>query len=135
MKVNHILAQNHHSLRSQKLSQLIVLFYYCLLTGILRSCILILMYQLLKFLCSIFYFLEFEIMDILNLCIHITLLFYQIEPQKKGHSLILPSGIARNSQELKTKIIFQIQRGILEGRTNRARPSQPSLKNCQNGTF
>ena len=43
-----------------------------------------------------------------------TLFFHQIEPQKKGHFLILPSSSARNSQELKTKRIFQIQRGILE---------------------
>ena len=43
-----------------------------------------------------------------------TLLFHQIEPQKRGNFQILPSSITRNSQELKTKIIFQIQRGILE---------------------
>ena len=35
----------------------------------------------------------------------------------------------------KTKIIFEIQQGILEGCINRARPSKPSLKNCQNDTF
>ena len=64
-----------------------------------------------------------------------TLLFYQIEPYKKGPFLVLPSSIARNSSAPKAKIIFQIHRGILEGCTNRARPSRPSLKNCQNGTF
>ena len=64
-----------------------------------------------------------------------TLLFYQIEPYKKGPFLLLPSSIARNSSARKAKRIFEIHRGILEGRTNRARPSQPSLKNCQNGTF
>ena len=35
----------------------------------------------------------------------------------------------------KAKIIFQFLWGILEGRPSRARPSQPILKNCQNGTF
>ena len=65
----------------------------------------------------------------------ITLSFYQIEPYKKGPSLVLPSSIARNSSAPNAKGIFQIHRGILEGCTNRARPSQPSLKNCQNGTF
>ena len=64
-----------------------------------------------------------------------TLSFYQIEPYKKGPSLVLPSSIARNSSAPNAKGIFQIHRGILEGCTNRARPSQPSLKNCQNGTF
>ena len=64
-----------------------------------------------------------------------TLLFYQIEPYKKGPFLVLPSSIARNSSAPNAKRIFQIHRGILEGCTNRARPSRPSLKNCQNGTF
>ena len=35
----------------------------------------------------------------------------------------------------KTKIFFQFLWGSLEGWPNRARPSQPILKNCQNGTF
>ena len=48
---------------------------------------------------------------------------------------VLPSSIARNSSALSVKRIFQIHRGILEGCTSRARPSRPSLKNCQNGTF
>ena len=65
----------------------------------------------------------------------ITLLFYQIEPYRKGPFLVLPSSIAKNSSAPNAKRIFQIHRGILEGCTNRARPSQPSLKNCQNGTF
>jgi hypothetical protein len=64
-----------------------------------------------------------------------TLLFYQIEPYKKGPFLVLPSSIARNSSVPNAKRIFQIHQGILEGCTNRARPSRPSLKNCQNGTF
>ena len=68
-------------------------------------------------------------------CYNYTLLFYQIEPYKKGPFLVLPSSIARNSSTPNAKIIFQIHRGILEGCTNRARPSRPSLKNCQNGTF
>ena len=64
-----------------------------------------------------------------------TLLFYQIEPLKNGVTLILTSSIARNSSAPNAKRIFQIHRGILEGCTNRAQPSLPSLKNCQNGTF
>ena len=64
-----------------------------------------------------------------------TLLCYRIEPYKKGPFLVLPSSIARNSSAPNAKRIFQIHQGILEGCTNRARPSQPSLKNCQNGTF
>ena len=62
-------------------------------------------------------------------------LFYQIEPLKNGASLILPSSIARNSSAPNAKRIFEILWGILEGRTNSARPSRPCLKNCQNGTF
>ena len=64
-----------------------------------------------------------------------TLLFYQIEPSKNGASPILPSSIARNSSAPNAKRIFEILWGILEGRTNSARPSRPCLKNCQNGTF
>ena len=66
---------------------------------------------------------------------HTTLLFYWIKPLKNGPSLILPSSIARNSSAPNAKRIFQILWGILEGRTNSVRPSQPCLKNCQNGTF
>ena len=55
--------------------------------------------------------------------------------RKNGHSPVLPFSIARTSQEPKTKRIFEVQRGILKGRTNRARPSRPWLKSCQNGTF
>ena len=47
----------------------------------------------------------------------------------------MPSSITRNSWEPKTKIFFEIRQGILEGRTNRAWPYRPCLKNCQNGTF
>ena len=61
---------------------------------------------------------------------HHILLFYL----EKGYFLISPPSIASSSQEPKTKRIFQIQQG-LEGRTDRAQPSRPSLKNCQNGTF
>ena len=43
--------------------------------------------------------------------------------------------MARNSSAPNAKRIFEIMWGILEGRTNSARPSQPCLKNCQNGTF
>ena len=64
-----------------------------------------------------------------------SLLFYQIEPLKNGVSLILPSSIARNSSAPNAKRIFEILWGILEGRTNSARPFRPCLKNCQNGTF
>ena len=49
--------------------------------------------------------------------------------------LILPSSLSVYSSAPKTKIIFQFLRRILEGRLNRARPSQPILKNCQNGTL
>ena len=70
-----------------------------------------------------------------NLHLHPTLLFYQIEPLKNGVTLILPSSIARNSSAPNAKRIFEILWGILEGRTNSARPSRPCLKNCQNGTF
>ena len=35
----------------------------------------------------------------------------------------------------KTKIIFQLLWRILDGCTNRAQPSWPILKNCQNDTF
>jgi hypothetical protein len=48
----------------------------------------------------------------------LTLLFYQIEPYKKGPLLVVPSSIARNSSALNEKRIFQIHRGILEGCTN-----------------
>ena len=75
---------------------------------------------------------KYFLMDIIT---YNTLLFYQIEPYKKGPFLVLPSSVARNSSAPNAKRIFQIHRGILEGCTNRARPSQPSLKNCQNGTF
>ena len=54
---------------------------------------------------------------------------------KKWSSLILPSSIAGNSSAPNAKRIFEILWGILEGRTIRARPSRPFLKNCQNGTF
>ena len=47
----------------------------------------------------------------------------------------MPSSLSIYSSAPKTKIIFQFLWGILEGRPNRARPSQPILKNCQNGTF
>ena len=66
---------------------------------------------------------------------HCALLFYHIEPLEKGPFLVLPSSIARNSSERKTKRIFEIQRGILEDPTNRARPTIPALaETCQNGT-
>ena len=58
----------------------------------------------------------------------ITLLFYQIEPLKNGPILVLPSSLSRYK-------IFQFLWRIVEGRANRAQPSQPILKNCQNGTF
>ena len=54
-------------------------------------------------------------------------------PKRKGLFLFcLPAllGIQKNP---KKKEVFEIQRGILEGCTNRARPSRPSrpcLKNC-----
>ena len=47
----------------------------------------------------------------------------------------MPSSITRNSLASNAKRIFEILWGILEGRTIRAWPSQPFLKNCQNGTF
>ena len=43
-----------------------------------------------------------------------TLVIHQIEPYQKGPFPILHSSIARNSLELKTNRIFQIQRGILD---------------------
>ena len=64
-----------------------------------------------------------------------------------AHTVILPdrtlkkwglsnfASIARNSSAPNVKRIFEILWGILEGRTNSARPSRPCLKNCQNGTF
>ena len=64
-----------------------------------------------------------------------TLLFYKIEPYKKGPFLILLSSIARNSSAPNENRIFQILWGILEGQTNSAQPYQPCLKNCHNGTF
>ena len=64
-----------------------------------------------------------------------TLLFYQIEPYKKGPFLVLLSSIGRNSSVPNAKRIFEILWGIHEGRINSARPSRPCLKNCQNGTF
>ena len=54
---------------------------------------------------------------------------------KNGVTLILPSSISRNSSAHNAKRIFEILWGILKGRTNSAWPSQPCLKNCQNGTF
>ena len=50
----------------------------------------------------------------------------------KKWALVLPSSIARNLSAPNSKRIFQILWGILEGRTNSARPSRPCLKN---GTF
>ena len=61
--------------------------------------------------------------------------FTRLNPKRKGpFYFCLPAllGIHRN---LNPKRIFQIQRGIFEGCTNRARPSRPSLKNCQNCTI
>ena len=46
----------------------------------------------------------------------------------------MPSSLSRYSSAPKTKRIFPMLWCIFEGRTNRARPSQPFLKNCQNGT-
>ena len=40
----------------------------------------------------------------------------------------MPSSLSRYSSAPKTKIIFQFLWGILEGRPNRARPSQPQAK-------
>ena len=62
-------------------------------------------------------------------------LFYHIEPQKNGASPSLPSSITRNSLAPNAKRIFEFLWGILKGRTIRAQPSRPFLKNCQNGTF
>jgi hypothetical protein len=73
--------------------------------------------------------------ETMTLGMQCTLLFYQIEPSKNGASLILPPSIAKNSLAPNAKRIFEILWGILEGRTNSARPSRPCLKNCQNGTF
>ena len=47
----------------------------------------------------------------------------------------MPSSLSIYSSAPKTKIIFQFLWGILDGRPNKARPSQPILKNCQNGIF
>ena len=47
----------------------------------------------------------------------------------------MPSSFSIYSSAPKTKIFFQFLWGILKGRSNGARPSQPILKNCQNGTF
>ena len=47
----------------------------------------------------------------------------------------MPSSLSIYSAASKTKIIFQFLWGILEGRPNRAWPTQPILKNCHNGTF
>ena len=65
----------------------------------------------------------------------LTLLFYQIESSKNGVTLILPSGIARNSSAPHAKRIFEILLRIFEGCTISPWPSRPCLKNCQNGTF
>ena len=65
----------------------------------------------------------------------ITLLFYQIEPWKNGVTLILLFSICRNSSAPNAKTILEIVWRILEGRSNRAQPSQPCLKNCQNGAI
>ena len=54
---------------------------------------------------------------------------------KNKHFLIFPSSLSRYSSAPKTKRIFQMLWCISEGRTKRARPSQPFLKNCQNGAF
>ena len=43
-----------------------------------------------------------------------TLLFYQIESQKNKRFLVLPSSIARNSQQPNAQRIFEIHRGILD---------------------
>ena len=61
--------------------------------------------------------------------------FTGLNLKKNGASLILPSSMAMNSSAPNAKRIFEILWGILEGRTNSARPSRPCLKNCQNGTF
>ena len=47
----------------------------------------------------------------------------------------MPSSLYIYSAVTKSKIFFQFLQGILEGRANKARSSQPILKNCQNGTF
>ena len=47
----------------------------------------------------------------------------------------MPSSFSVYSLALKTKIFFQFRWGILEGWPNRVLPSQPILKNCQNGIF
>ena len=74
-------------------------------------------------------------LDFLRTFRYFTLLFQNILTLKNKHILILPSSLSSYSSALKTKIIFQLLWCIFEGRTNRARPSQPFLKNCQNGTF
>ena len=64
-----------------------------------------------------------------------TLLFYQIGSLKNGVLLVLASSLPRDESTPKTTRIFQFLWGIVEGRTNRAQPSKPILKNGQNGTF
>ena len=64
----------------------------------------------------------------------LTLLFCQIEPLKNGPFLVLPSSLSKYWSAPKMKRIFQFLWGIVEGQTNRDLPSQPILKNCQNGT-
>ena len=54
---------------------------------------------------------------------------------KNKHFQILPSSLSKYSLAPNTNRIFQMLWCVFEGRTNRARPSQPFLKNCQNGTF
>ena len=66
--------------------------------------------------------------EIIGLRLWRTLLFQNIFQ-------ILPFSLSRYSSAPKTERIFQMLRCIFEGCTNRARPSQPFLKNCQNGTF
>ena len=63
--------------------------------------------------------------------------FYKLEHTVilEYFNIILPSSLSVYSLAPKTKIICKFLWGILEGRPNRARPSQPILKNCQNGTI
>ena len=49
--------------------------------------------------------------------------------------MILASSLSRYSPAPKTKRIFQMLWCVFEGRGNRARPSQPFQKNCQNWHF
>ena len=73
--------------------------------------------------------------DIMNqMYIYHTVILPVWTTQKRALSS-MPSSIARNSSAPNAKRVFQIHQGILEGCTNRAQPFQPSLKNCQNGTF